>query len=136
MKEIGPVRPKFVPEDIPAREKVERLIAGTKWHGMVIDVSELGMQINGYYTSFLDSSDRYAVLREPVVIPWVELERLRARAKKIRNKTATLDRVESEVDDEYLSTLPQVTILGRKYYIDPDRRERRAVDKPSEVWRF
>jgi hypothetical protein len=135
MEKLGPVRPLFtMDEALPA--KTERLVAGTKNHGVVIDVNEGGMNIHAYYSGFGDSDIKYSVLRDPISIPWEELEKIRARSKHVKSKTAALDRIEDEVDDEYLKTLPIVTMNGRKYYIDPKRRERRAVEKPTEVWRF
>jgi len=133
--EIGPVRPMFNLEDRPPGKNVERLITGTKWHGMMIDVTSEGLEINGYYTGMRENK-HYSILREPVIIPWAELEKLRARSKHEKQKTANLDRVESEVDEEYLTTLPKVTINGKQYYIDPQKRERRSVERPAEVWRF
>lgn len=137
MSKIGPVRPIFImEEEPPAKKQAERLIAGTKNHGMVVDVTPDGMEINAYYTGFREADHKYAVLREPITIPWEELEKLRARSKKTKGKTAQLERIESEVDEEYLTTLPIVTINSKRYYIDPSKRERRAVEKPTEVWRF
>lgn len=134
---IGPVRPIFDLSAKPAaKKKCERLIAGTKNHGMIIDVTPVGMEINAYYTGFVDPDKKYAVLREPIIIPWEELEKVRARAKHIKGKVASLDRVEIDVDEEYLGTLPVVTMNSRRYYIDSERRERRAVENPSEVWKF
>lgn len=132
---IGPVRPMFVLEEEPSA-KTERLITGTNNAGIVIDIDETGMKIGAYYSGFRDSDKKYAILRDPVSIPWEELEKLRARSRHIRSKTADLDRVESDVDEEYLKTLPIVTMNKLRYYIDPKLRERRAVEKPSEVWRF
>ena len=135
--DIGPVRPLFdMSAEPPAKKKSERLIAGTKNHGMVIDVTKAGMEINAYYTGFRNTEQKYSVLREPIMIPWEELEKLHARSKRDKSKTSSLDRVESDVDEEYLKTLPIVTMNKRKYYIDSDKRERRSVDKPTEVWRF
>jgi hypothetical protein len=116
--------------------KTERLITGTRNAGVVIDVNEDGMEIGAYYSGFNDPAKKYAILREPISIPWSELEKLRARSKHDKSKTAELDRVESEVDEDYLNTLPIVTMNKRRYYIDPKRRERRSVENPSEVWRF
>jgi hypothetical protein len=135
MDKIGPVRPMFKLEEEPPT-KTERLITGTNNAGVVIDINENGMEIGAYYSGFQDPDKKYAILREPIVIPWEELEKLRARSKHVKSKTADFDRVESEVDEEYLKTLPVVTMNKRRYYIDPKRRERRAVEKPSEVWKF
>lgn len=137
MTTIGPVRPMFDMEaELPVNKKCERLVAGTKNHGMVVDITEAGMELNAYYTGFGTPPSKYAVLRESVVIPWEELEKLRARSKQDKSKKSSLDRIESETDEDYLATLPVVTINSKKYYIDPAKRERRAVDKPTEVWRF
>lgn len=138
MSELGPVRPSFELSAQPsAKDKVERLIAGTKYHGMMIDITPEGMKLNAYYTGFVDADKKYAVLRDPVIIPWEELERLKEQSEKPEDKKkAKLDRVETEIDEEYLAGLTKITINKKKYYIDTVRRERRSVEKPTEVWRF
>jgi len=133
-KFIGPVRFMF---DEPNKSKgAERVIAGTKYSGMIVDVSKKGIEISGYYSGTCEDV-RYRNLKEPVIFPWEELDKLRERINRPPNKRkAILDRRESEVDEEYLKTLPIVTINSKKYYVDPALRERRAVQKPYEVWRF
>lgn len=132
---IGPVRQTFLLEEKPAA-KTERLIAGTKSAGVVVDVNKEGMEISAYYSGFNDPDKKYAILRDPISIPWEELEKLRARSRYTKSKTANLDRIESEISEDYLKTLPIVTMNGRRYYIDPNKRERRAVERPTEVWKF
>ena len=136
--EIGPVRPLFkIEEEPPKNKRVERLIAGGPSSGMLIDVTKKGVEINGYYTGFSGSDTKYAVLRGPVFISWEDIEKTRAKLSKPKKKGAgELDRIETELDQEYLDTLPKVTINGRRYYIDADRKERRSVDNPKEVWRY
>ena len=136
---MGPVRPIFKLESEPPKNKhCERLIAGGQSSGMFIDITKDGLEINAYYSA--DSRDiKYAILRESVVIPWKELDKMKVRAenpKKRKKKLGELDRVERKLDLEYLESLPIVTINNRKYYIDPIKRERRSVDVPQEVWRF
>jgi hypothetical protein len=136
MRDPGPVRPSFELSERPPK-KTERIIAGTKNHGMVVDISEIGIEINGYYTGFVDPDKKYAILRQPVAIPWEELSKVRALLNRpAKCKTAELDRVEDDVSEEYLATLSKVKINGGWYYIDTEKRERRSVEKPTEVWRF
>lgn len=134
---IGPVRPLFnLEEEPPKNKRVERLVAGTNSNGMMIDVSRQGLEINGYYVAFNDGDTRYSILREPVVIPWDELTKMKDRIFKAKKHVAEMDRIEEKVDKKYLKTLPVIIINGGKYYIDPEKRERRSVDRPQEVWKF
>lgn len=132
---IGPVRPMFdLEEEPPKNKKCERLIVGTDDSGMVIDVTKKGMEINAYYLGN-QRDERYSVLRSPVIIPWEELDKLKERINT-KLPIAKLDRIEDELDLDYLKTLVIVTMNGRRHYIDPIKRERRSVDKPHQVWRF
>jgi hypothetical protein len=131
---LGPVRPPFNLPDRP--QHCQRHIAGTKNHGIIVDSTEEGILLNAFYSGFSDPDKKYAVLREPVIIPWEEIDKIKKRALNPRNLKAVIDRTEDDVDEEYLKTLPIVTINHNRYYIDPDLRERRAVNKPKEVWRF
>ncbi len=134
---IGPARPMFTLEDTPqSKKRCERLIAGSPSSGMFIDVTEDGVTINAYYTGF-QGDFKYSVLRDGVVIPWEELDKIKDRIlKPPKKKLAVLDHVEEEVDIEYLKTLPIVHINKLRYYVDPVKRERRAVNRPNDVWRF
>jgi len=131
-KNIDPVRPMFDKDEL-TKGKDERLIAGTNYSGVVIDVNKEGIQINAYYSGFREEQS-YAVLRKPVIIPWEEIDKLRKRQDK-KGKKAAFSRVE-EVDEKYLEGLPIVVINGNKYYIDPERRERRPIETPNKVWKF
>ena len=133
---IGPVRPIFNISEEPKGKGSERLAAGNEHNGIVIDTTKDGVEINAYYTGF-NGPMKYAALREPVVISWDELYKMRERViNNGRKSRVKLDRVEVEIDAKYLKTLPVVTINSKRYYIDPRRRERRSVDKPEEVWCF
>lgn len=134
---IGPARPPFNFDDEPINsKKCERLIAGCTSSGMIIDVTKDGMMINGYYTGF-QGDYKYAILRDGIVIPWEEVDKIRERILKPAKKfSSNFDRTEEEIDIEYLKSLPIVHINKKRYYIDSEKRERRAVDRPSEVWKF
>jgi len=136
---IGPVRPTFTLEDEPPnKKKCERLIVGHSSSGMFIDVTEVGMVLNAYYTGF-NGDLKYAVLRDGVTIPWEELDKIKERIiRPPKKKVAILDHVENEneLDIDYLNTLLIVHINGQRYYVDPVKRERRSVKNPKEVWRF
>ena len=43
---------------------------------------------------------------------------------------------EDKPSEEYLSSLPQVTLNGMKFYIDIARQERRPVESPQYVFNF
>ena len=130
---IASPRPLFNLSDKPKKGS-ERLVAGSDTSGVIIDVTKEGLEISGYYAGFTPGQ-KYAVLREPVTISWEEFDKIKELLNKGRKK-ATFDRNETDYDEEYLKGLPIVTINGNKYYIDPHKRERRAVNKPSAVWRF
>jgi len=75
------------------------------------------------------------------MVPWLEVDKLkesllRKRKKKVVVKDRMPDVVEEEINDDYLETLPIVTLNGMKFYIDADRRERRPVSNPSHVFKF
>lgn len=114
----------------------ERIVAGTRHNGMVIDATKDGIEISAFYQG-LKEETLFAVLREPVKLPWEEIDKLRVILNKDKKaKKAHLLRTEKEVDDDYLETLPVVTINSSRYYIDPVRRERRPVNNPNKVWGF
>ena len=132
---MQPVRPIFKGDGVDPN-KEDRLIIGTNSHGIFMDLKKLGVEINGYYTSFNDPDTRYANLSEGLFITWEELEKLLANRGKTRNSKASPTRVDTEVDEEYLKKLPIVHINNEPYYIDKERKERRAVNRPKEVWQF
>jgi len=133
---IGPVRSLFNTDEPDKKTKVDRLLAGGQTAGIVIDITPDGLELNGYYTGFSDNTTKYANMLTPVQLSWEELEKIKIRLTAKPKKKVMLDRIEREVDEEYLSNLPQVTIGGQKYYIDAAKRERRAVRNPGRVDKF
>jgi hypothetical protein len=135
-KVIGPVRPLFKLGEAPiSNKKCERIIAGTPSSGMYIDITKEGIELNSYYTGFT-SETKYSVFTNPVVISWEDLDKMKSRLKNRKSKVITPDRIEDDIDTDYLKSLPIVTINNNKFYIDPERRERRLVGNPRNVWRF
>lgn len=125
------------------RIKKERLICGHDIAGMIIDITKDGIYINGYYHDAVDTI-KYANLREPVYIAWEDLEKAKVnlakkkttrKPKKKRKKTIEPDAIEKPTA-EYLSNLPIVTINGRKFYIDAEKKQRMPVDKPEQIYNF
>jgi len=104
--------------------------------GIVMDLSKEGIQISGYYRSQHSEDVVYANIREPVFIPWDEFEKARDIAMNPnRAKGLEPDKID-EPDEKYLETLPKVTLNGAKYYIDAERKERRPVKNPKQVFKF
>lgn len=138
---ISSPRPLFQEDEI--KKGIKRFSMGSTSAGIVFDVSKEGINVNGYYLG-IRTDAKYACLREPIKIPWEELEKIKQSlfAKKKRKprkkkKVAVLEPAHLDLpDEEYLKTLPVVTINGAKYYIDADRRERRAVQRPCQVFKF
>ena len=115
------------------------LVLGTTSAGILLLVSDEGLEFNGYFTG--NDGTKYGVMRDFVMVPWGEVEKLkeslhRKRKKKAVIKDRTPDNVEEELDEAYLDTLPIVTLNGMKFYIDADKRERRPVKNPSHVFKF
>lgn len=133
---IGPVRPIFNIDEINGKKKVERLLAGGKSAGIVIDITQDGLEMNGYYTGFDNNTTKYANMLTPVQLSWEELEKIKIRLTTKPKKKVISDSIERDVDLNYLKTLPQVTIGDQKYYIDASKRERRAVSNPERVTHF
>lgn len=133
---IGPVRSVFSMDEVDKKKKIERLLAGGQTAGIVIDITPDGLELNGYYTGFSDNTTKYANMLTPIQLSWDELEKIKTRLTSKPKKKVILDRIEREVDEEYLKNLPQVTIGGQKYYIDAVKRERRAVRNPGRVDKF
>jgi len=127
-------RPLYKNDDVT--KGVKRFSMGGTSAGVVMDISKEGILINGYYKSPNANNVVYANVREPVFISWDEFEKVKDSVLNPgRRKELEPDRVDNP-DDEYLKTLPKVTINGAMYYIDGDRRERRSVKNPSQVFKF
>ncbi len=141
--QIASPRPSFDEKEVP--KGVKRLMMGTRSAGVLIDVSKSGIKISGYYKDF-DTDKLFACIREPVEITSSEFEKIeksifeeskpRRKKKKTKEKKGdSPDRVDVP-DQEYLDTLPVVTINDSKYYIDANKRERRPVKSPKQVFNF
>lgn len=116
------------------RKGVERFIMGSKSSGIVFDMTENGIEVNGYYEG-LNSEEKYANIINPILISWEDFDKMRYVAEH-RNSKNIPDLIDNVPDEEYLATLPIVHINDRKYYIDSTRRERRTVSNPKNVYRF
>jgi hypothetical protein len=135
--ELGPARPLFDGEiNQPKNKRFERLRAGSGKSGVIIDVTRSGVEISAYYTG--NRNVKYLVLREPVTMSWEELEKIHKEINlpKSKRKELVPDLTEDEIDEEYILSLPKVTINGKLYYIDPDRKERRPVDNPRNIFKY
>jgi hypothetical protein len=112
---------------------------GTKVSGNVVKITKEGIEINGYYENFAGDV-KYATLRDFVKISWESLEKMKSSLyiKKSKRKVEIIEEPDEidRVDESYLKRLPIVTMNGRKFYIDPERRERRPVENPSSVFYF
>jgi hypothetical protein len=115
------------------------MVLGTKTAGMVVRVTRLGIEINGYYSGF-KSSKKHANMRKFASISWEDIDKAKKAIfkKKKRKKTGpeTPDEVVDKVDKKYLEKLPQVTLNGALYYIDFDRQCRMPVSNPTNIFKF
>jgi hypothetical protein len=135
----GP-RPMWHPEEEEENRKRRVLTLGSVTGGVVVRVTKEGIEINGYYAG-LQEGKKYANLRDFLLISWDDFDRLRSdvfRNKKPEKKFVERepDRTESAPSKEYLDGLLQVTLNGKQYYVDVDRKERRPVDNPENVFNF
>lgn len=136
-KDIISPRSFYIQDENPKGKR--SLLLGTTSAGILLLVSDEGLEFNGYYTG--NEGRKYGVMRDFAMVSWGELEKLkeslhRKRKKKVVVKDRMPDMVEEEINDAYLETLPVVTLNGMKFYIDADRRERRPVHNPSHVFKF
>lgn len=141
-RHIPSPRPFFGPKStIDGRVKRKRLELGTRNAGVILDITVEGIYFNGWYLGFDSREVKFSSMMEPGFISWKNLEKAKklleaAPPKKTRKKKEKPIEKEDEVTEEYLATLPIVTLAGYKFYIDADRRERRMVDKPNRVTKF
>ena len=140
-RKIDNPRPLYEKIEPKKSARYERLEAGGGTGGIVLDITRRGLVINGYYKSFHDDETKYANTLKPVAITWEDLEKAKKRvekpAKKVRKKAGIKpDKIEEKIDQEYLESLPIVTLNGKQYYIDGERRERRPVKSPEKVFKY
>ena len=125
-------------EDFESNKKVENLVSGSKHNGLIIGITASKLLLNGYYT---DGTKRYKCLSKGIEISWDEIKKLQDELKnkgkaKPKSKTIKEEFIDESYTQEYLDTLPIVTINDRKFYIDTKKRERRLVNRPEAVSKF
>lgn len=113
---------------------------GSATAGIVVRITKKGVELNGYYAG-LQEPKKHANIREFVLVSWDDFDEMREavfRRKPVKKKVImrSPDAIDEKPDKEYLATLPQVTLNGKKYYIDTDRQERRPVGHPEQVFNF
>lgn len=136
-RELISPRPLFIYEEEPKGKMV--LVLGTRYSGIVLYVTKEGIEFNGYYTS-ADGNTKYGVLKDFIKVPWNEFEKMKQdvfrKRKRQRDIQESPSRTEDNVPQEYLDSLPVVTLNGRRFFVDLERRERRPVDNPKHVFKF
>jgi len=124
-------------EDFKSSNQIENLISGSKTNGLMIGITKSNLVLNGYYTA---GQRRYKCLSKGVEVSWEEIKRLQSKLNRKRPNTKSKTIKEEFIDDsytqEYLDTLPIVTINDKKFYIDTQKRERRLVKRPGAVSKF
>lgn len=127
-------------KEIKSRKKSQRLECGSQSGGVVLEITKEGIYFNGYYLGFRKDPPKFACLNKPGFISWEDIdkakEKLNKKPRKGRKKKVNDADFTDQPSQEYLDGLPQVTLGGIKYYIDAERRERRAIDKPNKVFKF
>lgn len=128
--------------DLPGKKTI---VVGGATAGIVIRVSRKGIELNGYYAGLVEPV-KYASMSKYSLITWDDLDKIRASIfkRKPRKKKAKKEAKLPEAalvtpekpDEEYLKSLPIVHLLGKKYYMDMDKGERRPVDSPEVVVYF
>jgi hypothetical protein len=142
MTEIESPRPFYYYEDENPKGK-RSIVLGTRTSGIQILVTKEGLEFNGYYAGFRENT-KYATMRGFCLISWEDLailkeslnQRTKRKQENVIMKEGLPDKIEEEVNEEYLKKLPIVTMNGLKFYIDASRRERRPVANPEHVFKF
>ena len=129
---ISNPRPLF--DDVKKVKKSKRLSMGSTTAGIIMDIDKEGIYFNGYYQG-INRPTKYAVMSSPGFIAWEELDKIRNILNSKKKKKNDPDFIDNP-PEEYLKTLPIVTLNGMKYYIDTDRKERRLVERPQNVFKF
>lgn len=128
-------------EDETKETPSERVITlGSATAGIVIKINRKGVSFNGYYAGFT-SAKKHANMREFIEVSWDDFDKMREhvfRRTPLKKKVVSRppDMIDDKLDEKYLDSLPIVTLNGKKYFIDMDRKERRPVDDPKQVFNF
>ena len=133
-KTIMNPRPLYEPEK-PLKNR-EVISVGKKDSGIEITVTKKGLEITGYYKGFSSTSPIYGILSKPVKISWKELEKIKDKLVNKKERATTPYKIEDELDEDYLNSLPKVHINDELYYIDSKRKERRSVRNPNNVFKY
>ncbi len=126
------------PEHKPLNGDKDKILyfSGTNDSGITIVATTKGLEIGGFYRDFPPGERKYSNLREPIKISWEEFDKIKINHKQMVGGGKIPDILEDDIDESYLKSLPIVTINDSKYYIDGNRRERRPVKFPNQVFRY
>jgi len=136
MTDLVSPRPRFENKE---KRGEKNIVLGTSTAGIVVRITKEGMELNGYYKSFYDADTMLGNMRDFVFISWADIEIFRQSLTKKKGGPRIIVEEPDEIAEptqEYLNSLPQVTLNGMKFYIDPEKRERRPVSNPSHVFHF
>jgi len=122
-------------EDFKSDKNIENLISGSSKYGLIIGVTKKNLVLNSYYTQ---NGKRYKCLSRGVKISWDEVKQVQDKLNRGKKKSKTIKEefIDNDYSQEYLDTLPIVTINERKFYIDTKKRERRLTERPNAVSKF
>jgi len=120
-------------EDFKSDKNMENLISGSSKYGLIIGVTKTNLILNSYYTQ---NEKRYKCLSKGVKISWNEIKQVQNKLNGKKSKTIIEEFIDDDYSQEYLESLPIVTINERKFYIDTVKRERRLIDRPNAVSKF
>jgi len=139
-KYISNPRPPWKPEETEEARNRRIMTLGSNTAGLVLRVTKEGIELNGYYAGIREPI-KHAITRDFTLVSWDEFDKLREAAfmrKPVKKKVIVRDpdMIDTKPNQKYLDTLSKVTLNGQKYYIDIERKERRPVDKPEQVFNF
>ncbi len=140
---IGGPRPIFKDKEDSLKPDVRRMKMGGKTSGVILDADKKGIKVNGYYNALSDRDVIYACTREPIELDWEELEKLRKivhstnkpKKRKLKDYGVAPYKIDKP-SEEYLDSLPIVTLNNQKYYMDVENRIRRPTDKPDRAYSY
>lgn len=122
---------------------VRRMKMGGKTSGVILDADKKGIKVNGYYDALGDRDVIYACTREPIELDWEELEKLRRiifskkepKKRKLKDHGVAPYKIDKP-SEEYLESLPIVTLNNQKYYMDVENRLRRPTSNPDRAYPY
>lgn len=137
---ISNPRPIWNDENLDDTSGRRVITLGSNTAGIVLRITKKGVEFNGYYAG-LQTKSKFANMREFILVSWDDFDKLKEdvfRRRKVRyaSKESIPAKIDKHLDQKYLDSLPKVTLNGVKYYIDMDRKERRPVSNPEQVFNF